>query len=161
MFATVHRYLELAFEAPERGSWGEVWQGFVIKHDGDLEGRPFIAETPKGVQIPAVDYSLPCSVIGSPPLGQPVDELWTGLVAKMRATPAIADAADYVEALIKGVPLAPWRAELVLAGLSRREGTALGLGTLAGLDGTPPIDRLTLTTPRGTTTVAVGDGGGS
>lgn len=149
VFMSVHRAIERGLGAPDPGSWGELWQDFVVGLNDDLERRPFLAQSKATVAIPACDFSLPCELIPSPPLGGELPEVWGKLLTKMRADPAVSGLADYVEAEIRGNPLEPWRAELALAGLSRWEGEALGYGTLAGTGATPAATRLTIGTPRG------------
>lgn len=158
VFMTVHRAIERGLGAPDPGSWGELWQEFVVALNDDLERRPFLAPSKASVMIPGCDFSLPCELIPSPPLGGELPDAWGKLLTKMRADPAVSGLADYVEAEIRGRPLEPWQAELALAGLSRWEGEALGYGTVAGIGATPPLTRATIVTSRGDLVVEGGEG---
>lgn len=156
VFMSVHRAIERGLGAPDPGSWGELWQEFVVALNDDLERRPFLAQSRANVAIPGCDFSLPCELIPSPALGGELPDAWGKLLTKMRADPAVSGLADYVEAEIRGEPLEPWRAELALAGLSRWEGEALGYGTVAGIGAAPPFSGATISTPRGD--LVVGEG---
>ena len=143
VFAAVDRLIERAFNAPGSGAWGERWQSFVLKFDGALEARPFIAGETASTQIPGLDLSYPCEVIGSPVPGAPAGP-WAALVAAMRADAYFAASASFVEALIQGEPVPPWQLELARTGLSRTEGDALGIGPFLGVDAQPPAETFVL-----------------
>ena len=151
IYATVHRMIERAFNAPAPDSWGEVLQAIVLAHPDELHGMPGLAERANKVAIPLIDYSIPCRTISSPPLGGTPPHPWPLLVSKMRADPEFAQSADFVEALIAGEPLPAWRAELALAGLSRIEGAALGLGAIPGIEDWPVTEQITVVGDLGST----------
>jgi hypothetical protein len=156
LYATVHRLIQRAFLADSSGSWGELFSKIVVAFPEDLQTMRGAAERAGMMAVPVIDYSIPCRTIDEPPLGTAPPAPWPLLVAKMRATPAFAGAAAYVEALIAGEPLAPWHAEQVRAGLTRDEGAALGIGALAGVEDTPEATRFTIETTRGDLVVEVG-----
>lgn len=146
VFAAIDRLMSRAFGTPDAGAWGERWAEFVEKIDGDIESRPFICGEAPGAKIPGLDMSIPCAVIGPPAPGDAAAP-WRDLVGMMRADPYFVGAADFVSAMIEGDSIPPWRVELARAGLTHAEGTALGIGTLAGHDDQPLTTRLTVRTP--------------
>lgn len=146
VFAAVDGLIARAFGTPEAGAWGERWADFVEKIAGDIESRPFICGEGPGAKIPGLDMSIPCQVIGPPAPGEAAGP-WLDLVEMMTADPYFEASAAFVAAMIDGVPVPPWRVELARAGLTREEGTALGVGALAGIDDQPPTTRLTVRTP--------------
>lgn len=149
LYATVHRLIERAVLAPAPGSWGDLLDKIIVSFPEELQSMPGVAERPGKVGVPVMDYSIPVRTISEPPLGVSPPEPWPALVAKMRSTPAFAAMAPYVEAVIAGEPLAPWRAEQVRAGLTLQDAPALGVGALEGVEGTPEATRYTIDTPRG------------
>lgn len=157
LFAAVDGLISRAFGAPERGAWGELWQAFVPSIAGEVEGRPFICGESPSVQIPGLDLSIPCEVLGPPAPGD-VSEAWVELIAAMRADAYFAPSASFVAAMIEGNPLPPWRIELAQLGLSRGQGEALGIGPLPGIEALPLAERLSIDTPLGHGTVASLDG---
>ncbi len=142
VYALVHEALRWAFTAPDPDGWGELVQGLFTVHPEPVTGMPGKAERigSNKPPMPVIDYAIPCAVISPPQLGKPLPAIWTDIVAKMRADEAFAPAeADFLEALLSGRPLTEGRAELALAGLSRIEGAALGLGPLKGVDPAPSL----------------------
>jgi len=159
-FTVVHRLIETVLMAPAAGSWGEILQWLVPTFEGAIERRPFIVEA-GAVVIPGADISLPCDLgQGSPPIGGELQPFWAAFLARMRADDRSAGAASLVEAMVRGRPVPEWRAEQVRAGLSRAEGAALGIGSLAGVEATPPFTGGMIHSPGGDTVVRAGDGGG-
>jgi hypothetical protein len=146
VFAAVDGLIARAFGTPEAGAWGERWAEFVEKISDDIECRPFIAGETPSARLPGLDMSIPCQVIGPPAPGDAAP-VWLNLVAMMRADAYFDVQAGFVEAMIRGETVPPWRIELARAGLTRAEGTALGIGVLAGLDDQPPVTRLAVRTP--------------
>ncbi len=160
LYALVHEGLRRAFTTPGTGTWGALLQAVWVGHPDALHGMPGKAERPGKLPVPVIDYSIPCSTIMPPPPGQPAPYPWPDIAAKMRADDAFTDAeADFFEALVVGEPLSGLLAELALAGLSRREGVALGLGPLQDVDPASILTETDLDSPNGlTVTVAGGDG---
>lgn len=159
VYALVHEALRWAFTAPEPGGWGELLQGLYTAHPEDITGMPGKAERPGKPPVPMIDYSIPCAVIQAPQLGRPLPYPWAEIVAAMRADAGFTPAeADYLEALLAARPLTEGRAELALAGLSRREGAALGLGPLQDVDPASTLVETDLDGPNGVTLTRIGDG---
>lgn len=147
VFAAVDCLIARAFGTPEAGAWGELWSDFVERISDDIEARPFICGEAPSAKIPGLDLSIPCEVIGPPAPGAAAAP-WAALVEKMRGDGYFEGSADFVAAMIAGESVPPWRIDLARAGLSRSEGTALGVGTLAGIEDQPPVARLTVETAR-------------
>lgn len=150
IYAVVCEAIRYAFTAPEPGTWGELLQRVWLSHPEPIDYLPGRAERTDSIPVPVLDISIPCEVIQPPAPGTVAPEPWPQIVAQMRADTAFTPAgADFLEALIAGRPLSPVDAELALAGLSRIEGPALGLGGLPGGEDWPPASRLTIETPCG------------
>lgn len=160
LYALVHEAMRWAFTAPKPGGWGELLQGVFTHHPEPVTGMPGKAERPKKPPVPVIDYAIPCGVIMPPQLGAPAPYPWPDIVAAMRGDDAFTpEEADFFEALLAGAPLTEGRAELALAGLSRREGVALGLGPLQGVDPASILVETDLDGPNGpTVTTAESDG---
>ena len=148
VFAAIDGMISRAFGTPAAGAWGDRWAEFVEKISDDIECRPFIAGETPSARVPGLDMSIPCQVIGPPAPGAAAKP-WLDLVAMMRADAYFDVQADFVAAMIQGEPVPPWRIELARAGLTRAEGTTLGVGVFAGLEDQPPVTRMTVETPRG------------
>ena len=142
--AVVYRAVETAFGAEFGNRWCSLLREIALGFASDVETRPFIIQTESGASIAAAELMLPCKVVEAPVIGAPAPEPWTGLLAAIRATDGLAAAANLIEALIVGKPLADWQREQVLLGLSDGSRRAFGIGPLFNSPDVYPATELTV-----------------
>lgn len=161
IYAVIHEGLRRAFTAPDPDTWAELLQAVFTMHPEPVTGMPGKAERPGQPgkpPMPVIDYSIPCGVIMPPRYGEPLSAPWDLIVAKMRADDAFtAPEADFFEALLRGPTLTDLQAELALAGLSRIEGAALGLGAFQGVEPAATLGEVIVDLSNGLTPTDEGD----